>query len=95
VSTKPSTPPSALTLEIAKILRGEVARQNMTRTEFAAKVETLSRPQVSKILDGLKPIDIEDLDRLVFVLGLDMKKLIAEADRMTQGRHLPPDEQLL
>jgi transcriptional regulator with XRE-family HTH domain len=91
VSSNASTPPGALTLEIAKILRGEVARQNYSRTQFAALVGTISRPQVSKILDGLKPIDIEDLDRLVYVLGLHMKDVIAEADRETQGRHLPAE----
>ena len=41
------------------------------------------------MLDGLKPIDIEDLDQLVYVLGLELKAVIAEADQATQKRHLP------
>jgi len=89
VSTRPATAPGPLTLEIAAILRGEVARQNMSVVAYAKKVETISRPQVAKMLDGQKPIDIEDLDRLTFVLGLDLKKVLRDADAATEKRHLP------
>lgn len=61
----------------------------MNVSQYARKVQSISRPQVAKILDGLKPIDIEDLDRLTHVLGLDLKKVLRDADEATEKRHLP------
>ena len=80
------TPPGKLTLEIAGTLRAELARQKMTTTALA-QAASLSRPQVSKMLAGTKPLDVEELDRLLYVLGLPIAKVVTDADTATPLRH--------
>lgn len=86
--TGTSTAPGPLTVAIAAILRGELAKQRMTKTAFAERVGTVSRAQISKMLNGEKPIDIEDLDRMAFAVGRELKDLIKEAEALTPARFL-------
>ena len=88
MSTGTRPPPGPLTLEIARTLTGELARQKMSKTVFAAKVGTVSKAQMNKMINGNKSIDMDNLGRMAFVLGLDLEKLVHDADLATLERHL-------
>ena len=79
--------PSPLSIEIAGVLRGARARLKRTYQELA-DTTGISRPQVSKLLDGQKRFDIEDLERLCFALGLDWKQVLLDADGKSGRRHM-------
>ncbi len=79
--------PTKLTEEIAKTIRGELARQQMTKTELA-KTVGISLPQISKLTAGLKRFDIEDLDAICEALGLNLREVVADAEAASESRHL-------
>ena len=87
--TSPARPIGALTLEIASCIRGELARQQLAKTTLADRVG-ISRAQLNKIVNGKKANDIENLDRIVYALRLDLETVLREADEATPRRHLPP-----
>lgn len=79
--------PGALTQEVAGILRGELARQKMTKTELAQRTQ-ISLPQISNILAGHKHIDLEQFDVLCAALGLDADSEFVAASRLSAARRL-------
>jgi len=79
--------PGPLTQAITAILRARMGRDNITKTALAAAIG-VSRPQVQKILAGQKQIDVEQLDEMCWVLGLNAREVIAEADAVSSGRHV-------
>lgn len=81
----PESLPGVLTREVAAILRGRQARIGISQRDlaYAAKI---SQSQLSKVLRGIKPIDLDLLDRLTSTLGLGMSEVVSEADEMTVKR---------
>lgn len=84
LAAKPETGP--LTREIASILRGQLARKQITNTELAGAVG-ISVPQIGRVLAGNKQIDIELLDRICWAIGLVLRDVVREADEGTDGRY--------
>lgn len=82
-----SAAPGALTIELAAVMRAELARQDMTKTALA-EASQISLSQVSKFLRGKKIFDIEELDQMLFVLGLPLRATISAADLATHERLL-------
>ena len=80
--------PGPLAIEIAGILRAELARKQLRQTDLVAPTG-ISEGQLSKMFGGKKAFDIEDLDKLALAMGLDlMTQIIKPADAATQHRHL-------
>ena len=74
-------------MEIASVLRGKRARLKRTIQELA-DATGISRPQVSKLLDGQKRFDVEELERLCHALKLDWKQVLFDADAKSGRRHM-------
>ena len=70
-----------------------MARTNITDQALseAMGAARISRPQVNKIRKGMKQIDVEDLERICWVLGLDFLDVLAQADAATPARHVVPE----
>lgn len=74
--------------EVAAILRGQLARAGRTQTQLATAA-SISQSQISKLLRGERPIDVDQLDRMCAALGLSIERVIEEADTQTEGRDIP------
>jgi transcriptional regulator with XRE-family HTH domain len=77
-------------MEIAKTIRGEIARKNTTKARVA-EATGLSPAQMGRYVRGASRFDVEELDAICWALGLDTKTVIVDADSATSGRHLDPD----
>lgn len=86
--TKPE--PGMLTKEIAAQLRAQVARRQLTQT-YVAEESGLSQSRLSELLNGRKQIDVEELDRICYAIGLNMATVLTDADEATSARYLDPD----
>lgn len=86
--TKPV--PGVLSEALAGILRAQIARKKLLQAEVAAAAR-MSQAQLSGVLNAKKHIDIEKLDELCWVLGLDFWKVVEEADKETGDRQVSPD----
>jgi transcriptional regulator with XRE-family HTH domain len=82
--------PGLLTNEVAAILRAQMARKQLLQNAIAEEAD-ISQTQLSGILNGHKHIDIEQLDRLCYALGLTLRDVVGEADEATTARYLAPD----
>lgn len=83
-------PTGPLVEEVAGVLRAQVGRAKLSHQQVADAIG-VSRAQASKILDGQKQIDLEQLDELCWALGLTFRDVVVEADRVSQFRHAGPD----
>lgn len=81
--------PEALALEISARLREHMARRKISKSALAGAVG-ISEPQVNKMINGRKDFDIEDLDRICWALGLDLREVINAADEASTSRHIAP-----
>ena len=82
-------PPGALSHEMAAILRGKMGHDKITAQALADAVG-MSRTQVSGVLSAKKHVDVEQLDRICFSLGLELEEVLAEADHAAADRHAEP-----
>jgi len=82
--------PGALSHEVAAILRAQMARRTL-RQDHLAEAVGLSQSQMSGILKAKKLVDIEELDRICWAIGLKYRDVIAEADKATMSRHAEKD----
>jgi len=78
---------SALTLEIAGLLRAQIALKQIKQNDIA-KQARISKQQLSAMLNGLKRIDIEQLDRITQAIGIPLLKVIKQADENTASRRI-------
>mgnify|MGYP001115703991 CR=1 FL=1 len=90
MGTKERIAPQALGLEVAALLREAVARREMTQAQVAEKAG-ISTSQVGKYLRGVRPITIDELDRVCLAIGTSFERLIVEAAYRTRGRNEPAD----
>ena len=84
MATKERIAPQALGMEVAALLREAVARREMTQARVAEKAG-ISTSQVSKYLRGVRPITIDELDRLCSSIGINFERLIVEAVHRTRA----------
>ena len=59
-------------------------------TQALADAVGMSRAQMSGVLNAKKHVDIEQLDRICFSLGLEMEKVLKEVERAASDRHAEP-----
>lgn len=90
MGTRERIAPQALGLEVAALLREAVARLEMTQAQVAEKAG-ISTSQVGKYLRGVRPITIDELDRVCLAVGTSFERLIVEAAYRTRGRNEPAD----
>lgn len=85
MGTKERIAPQALGMEVAALLRESVARRELTQAQVAEK-SGISTSQVSKYLRGVRPITVDELDRVCSAIGVSFERLIVEAAYRTRGR---------
>lgn len=90
MSTGSKPEPGALTREVAGILRAEIARHRLLQGDVA-KAAGMSPNQLSGILRGNKHVDLDQLDRLCWALGLSFRDVAADADRHADSRQADPN----
>ena len=78
VPSGPRTRPDALELRAVAVLANELDERGRSRQWLADQIG-VSRPQVSKILDGLKPVTLSEVERMCVALGLDILDVIRRA----------------
>lgn len=76
-----------LTLEIAAILRAHIARERLNQGAIA-KAAGVSPAVLSGIVNGIKRIDIEQLDRITQAVGLPLLDVVKRADQATGHRRI-------
>lgn len=74
---------------MAAILRGKIGHDKLTAQAVADAVG-MSRAQVSGVLNAKKHVDVEQLDRICFSLGLELEKVLTEANHAAPDRHAEP-----
>lgn len=74
-----STAVGALTQGIARVLRGELAKAQQNTTWFGGIIG-VSQSQASKILRGIKPITLDQLQLASEAFGLRMSQVISMAE---------------
>jgi plasmid maintenance system antidote protein VapI len=79
------TRPGPLTQEITALLREHIARKKWSYVAVAdaAKIPTST---FGDLVNGRKPIDIEQLDRICWAVGYGIEELVAKAEQNTANR---------
>jgi DNA-binding Xre family transcriptional regulator len=79
------TPPGPLTHEITALLREQIARKKWSYVTVAeaAKIPTSS---FNDAVNGRKPIDIEQLDKICWAIGYPIEDLVRKAEENTSNR---------
>ena len=75
---------SGLTDQIARALRGVLAERRISGVALA-KATGLSQSTMSRRLTGEYPLDTDQLDRILGVLGMDLVELLSRLGRPTPG----------
>jgi plasmid maintenance system antidote protein VapI len=83
--TSARTPPGPLTEEITALLREHIARKRWTQVTVA-NAATIPTSTFSDIINGQKPVDIEQLDRICWAVGYPIEELVRKAEENTQNR---------
>ncbi|ONI62666.1 hypothetical protein CSIV_14420 [Microbacterium sp. CSI-V] len=76
--------PGPLSIEVARILAASVRANDVAQADVAAAAG-MSASQLSRILAGLKPLTLDQLDALCTALGDDVVQIISEADASTRA----------
>jgi hypothetical protein len=79
------TPPGPLTKEITALLREHIARKKW-RQVAVAESANLPTSSFSDLINDLKPIDIEQLDRICWSVGYPIEELVRKAEENTKNR---------
>ena len=82
------TDPGPLTRELASIIKGYLARRGKEQQDLAAAVG-ISPAQMSRMLNGKKHWDLDQLDRAAAFLDFDALEVLREAAEATADRDLP------
>lgn len=85
---------SDLTRHVASRLRGLMAQHRVTQAELADSVG-VSQSQLSKMVRGVRPIDLDQLDGMCIALGVDTGDLIKEAEVALQNYDFVPNARLI
>jgi predicted XRE-type DNA-binding protein len=87
MATGTKAAPGVLSEALAEILRAQIARKRLLQSEIAEAAH-MSQGQLSGVLNAKKHIDVEKLDQLCWVLGLDFWKVVHEADQEVTDRQI-------
>jgi DNA-binding Xre family transcriptional regulator len=79
--------PTALTRAITRVLRARIGELNTSATDVARRAE-MPQSTMSRLLNDKKPIYVEQLDTICRVLGLEIGRVLDEADRAARRAHL-------
>lgn len=79
-------PPGALSQEIAASIRAVMGRRGVTKSQLS-EAAGISRTQLGAYVNATKQMDIEELDRVCFALGLKLRDVVADAEKVTASRH--------
>lgn len=94
-SERAQTPPQGhLTQEIAGIIAGMMTRYKVSQTEMAGPVG-VAQSHLSKMLRGLRPINIDQLEIMCAVLGVEVTKIVDEAVSEVNNKGLWPEVRAL
>jgi plasmid maintenance system antidote protein VapI len=72
---------------LGEILRAQIARKKLKQSDIAAEMG-ISQTQLSGIVNAKKHVDIEQLDQLCWVIGLEFWEVVQEADNEVTDRQL-------
>jgi transcriptional regulator with XRE-family HTH domain len=92
--TVPNYEVSDLTRLIASRIRGLMAQHGVKQAEMAAAIG-VSQSQLSKMIRGVRPIDIDQLDGMCLALGTDLYSLIKEAEDTLSNLDAEPNARLI
>lgn len=79
------TPPGPLTQEITALVREHIARKKWNYITVAAAAQ-IAPSTFSAVVNGQKPLDIEQLDRIAWAIGYPLEQLVAQAEKNTANR---------
>lgn len=79
--------PGRLSLEVTRILSDAIADRGVTQAEVATAAG-MSASQLSRTLDGQKPLTLEQLEALCEALGDDVVRVISTADAAMRSDRL-------
>ncbi|MEG8035056.1 helix-turn-helix transcriptional regulator [Sphingomonas sp. LR61] len=85
---------SDLTRLIASMIRGLMARHGVKQSEMAESIG-VSQSQLSKMVRGVRPIDIDQLDGMCRALGVDLSVVIKEAEETLSAYDSKPNARLI
>jgi transcriptional regulator with XRE-family HTH domain len=81
----PNTPPGALTVAVAEILRAEMGRRSY-KDAGLARASGVNRNAIGLITKAQKVPDIEILEALCVTLGRSLTSVIRDAELAAEGR---------
>lgn len=79
------TPPGPLTEEITALLREQIARMKWSYVAVAEAAK-IPRSSFNDVVNGRKPMDIEQLDRIAWAVGYAVEELVRKAEENTKNR---------
>lgn len=79
------TPPGPLTQEITALVREHIARNKWNYVTVAAAAR-IPASTFNAIVNGHKPIDVEQLDRIAWAIRYPLEELVAKAEQNTANR---------
>ncbi len=94
MSAVPNYDVSDLTRLIASMIRGLMARHGVKQSEMAESIG-VSQSQLSKMVRGVRPIDIDQLDGMCRALGVDLSVVIKEAEETLSAYDSKPNARLI
>ena len=79
MSLMSTTTRSSLTIRVAEEVRALMARRRMTGAEMARRLN-VSQMWISYRLNGRQPIDLDDLEKIARILGVQPLDLLRSAE---------------
>lgn len=90
----PNSDVSDLTRLIASMIRGLMARHGVKQAEMAESIG-VSQSQLSKMIRGVRPIDIDQLDGMCRALGVDLSGIIKDAEQTLSAYDAKPNARFI
>lgn len=94
MSAVPNYEVSDLTRLIASMIRGLMARHGVKQADMAAAIG-VSQSQLSKMVRGVRPIDLDQADGMCRALGADLWEVIKEAEDVLANYDAKPNARLI
>lgn len=71
--------PTELAEAVAGVLRGVIGRERITQSALA-EATGISQSHISKLMRALRPMDLDTLDRIAVLIGVNASEILAEAE---------------
>lgn len=85
---------SDLTRFVAARLRGLMAQHSVKQSELAESIG-VSQSHLSKMVRGMRPIDLDQLDGMCLALGADTADLLKEAEAALESYDFTPNARFI